>query len=218
MRYAASTIAILTLAAGASIASADTVRAQYQASLGRGINITRNGNTRDIQTVQFNWTRSDNPGPGVDPFIPVNFDSYCVEIDQTISGGTKYTFQVLQPSAAGFTTMQETLLERLWASYFGQIDTSVESAAFQSCVWEITYDGADVTSGNFVVNGNADVQTLAQSWLTAVSDAGYSGPTENLVILHNADAQDQITNVPAPATAALGLLACGVGARRRRTA
>lgn len=214
MRIAVSAIAILTFA---GVAAADTVRAQYDSRYGRDVNITRDGDTRDIRTVQFNWTRSDTPGPGVDPYIPVNFDSYCVEIGQTIAGGTKYDFEVMTPALAGFSSFQELMLERLWASFFPVVDSSLESAAFQVSVWEITYDGVDVTDGDFVVNSGNDVRTLAQSWLDTVSDDAYDGPTQNLVILHHPTAQDQLTPVPAPATAALGLLAGGVGARRRRS-
>ncbi len=219
MRTAALAIALASLAGTAGIAAADTVRGEYTSSLGRDINITRNGNTGDVRTVQFNWARSDSPGPGVDPYLPINFDSYCVELDQNVAPSTKYTFDVLSPSAAGLSSFQELMLERLWASFKPVIDTSLESATFQAIVWEIIYDSddMDIRADDFRVNPPSDgLRDLADTWIGIITDAGYAGPVQNVVILHNAEIQDQITAVPAPATAALGLLAVGVGARRRR--
>jgi uncharacterized protein (TIGR03382 family) len=219
MRTAIAAATVATILAGAGLASADTVRAQYSATLNRQINITRAGDTSDVTTVLFNWERSDNPGPGVDALIGHNFPSYCIELTQHVSGGQKYTYDVLQPSDAGLSGFQEIMLERLWGSFFPAIDTELESASFQACVWEIKYDpqSMDIRNDNFVVNNpSGGVRDLAQQWLDAITDPQYSGPAVNVVVLHNAEAQDQVTQVPAPATAGLGLLALAGAGRRRR--
>jgi len=220
MRIAIAAIATIATLSLAGIASADTVRGEYTGSYSRDINITRSGDTRDVRTVQFDWVRSDIAGPGVDPYIPSAFDSYCIELTQTVAPGTKYNFEVLSPIAGGLSTFQETMLERLWASFFPVIDSGLESASFQACVWEIIYDAdsMDIASDDFIVNPpSGGVPALAQGWLDAVNDVGYAGPTQNLVVLHNSEIQDQITSVPAPATAALAMLGLGAVARRRRS-
>lgn len=214
----AASVAALALAAGASFVSADTLKAHYATSYWQNINLTRAGNTNDIPTVTFNWTRTDVPGPGVDATIPVNFDSYCIELTQTVGGGDN-VYTVMSPAAAGLSGFQELMLERLWGSFKAGVDSQEKSASFQAAVWEIIYDAAsmDIQSGNFLVNApSTGVQAQAQAYLNAVNVSSYFGAITNIVVLHSEESQDQIANIPAPATAGLGLLSLGALARRRR--
>ncbi len=216
----AGTVSSLALA---QTASADTIKAKFTSSLGMAVNVTSPVNNGNVNTVKFSWTRTDTPGPGVDFTIPNNFNTYCVDLAQYVSANTNYTYNVVTPAAHGFTANQETLLSRLWATQFSNVDTANESAAFQVAVWEIVYDtNATLTSGTFVLNNASAVATLAQGWLNTITDANFSfnGTLPQISVLESSTAQDQITvlpsNVPAAGTGVLGLAGLGLLAKRQR--
>ncbi|MFZ4572749.1 MAG: hypothetical protein ACOYN0_00035 [Phycisphaerales bacterium] len=206
-------LAVVGAAAAVSVAQGAVVTANYTGDYGRQVQ-TSMGN---YQTVKFTWTRVDAPGPGVDTTIASTFNTYCVEINQHVSGGNDYTYNVVSAAAHGFSPVQEALLGRLWWSYFAQINTAVESSAFQVAVWEIALDsGLDFAGGGLTINAPADTIALASSWLSAITSATYAGAAESIVVLENGSAQDQITVVPAPGVLALaGLGALAAGRRRR---
>lgn len=93
----------------------------------------------------------------------------------------------------------------------------MESAAFQSAIWEILYDtDKDGSTGAFTIDNPAPVKSLAQSYLDTVNDPLYAGNTVSLVVLRSESAQDQITVIPTPGSLALfGLGACFVARRRK---
>jgi len=209
--------AVLGLSAAAS---ADTITGQFNYTHLKSINITSPTRSGDVNTVKFNWTRQDSPGPGVDSQIASAFNTYCVDLAQVVSANNEYAYNVVTPAAHGFSLTQTTMLERLWADYFPTIDNSDKSAAFQMAIWEIIHDTSlSLSAGTFKVNNAATAVALATGWLGNVSSAGYTtiNPIPRLVVLESSSAQDQITVVPAPATgvlAGMGLLA--LGSRRRR--
>lgn len=206
-------IAALGAAALVSAAQAGTVTANFTTDYGRQVH-TSLGN---VNTVKFNWTRVDSPGPGVDSTIANTFNTYCVEITQHVSGGNDYTYNVVSGAAHGYSPMQEALLGRLWWSYFAGINSALESSAFQVAVWEIALDGGlDFAGGGLTIDAPADTLALAASYLASISNPSYAGGAEIISVLENGHAQDQLTVVPTPGSFALvgvGLIAAG---RRRR--
>lgn len=219
--------ATLALTAAAGLAHAGTVKGNYDSAHSKTVNITSPVNSGDVRTVTFNWTRADlSPiSPGADLTIPANFITYCIELNQNISssGGDK-TFTVLTPAAHGFTSSQTSLLLNLWSAYQPTVSSSDESAAFQSAVWEIVYDtDLNLQTGSFKLNTSGAVRTTAQNWLNAISSPTFasSGPSLSLAVLKSSTLQDQLTVipgpvVPAPASAAIGLLGGAVLIGRRK--
>ncbi len=215
-------VAFLIIATGMpAAANADTITGRFTYEHLQQVNITSPVTSGNVNTVKFNWTRQDSPGPGVDTMIDSTFNSVCIEPSQGISAGVNNIFSVMTPDAYGFAPLQVTMLQRLWADYYPGIDNADESAAFQMSVWEIVHDpSVDLGSGSFRVNSANPAVTLASSWLGAVSSVGYTRSSElpQIVVLQSASAQDQVTAVvPVPATAALAAVAlAAMGVRRRR--
>ena len=204
-----------------SFANADMITGRFTYDNLQTINITSPTLNGNVNTVKFNWTRQDSPGAGINASISTSFNTYCVDLAQTVSAGTNFTYNVVSPADHGFSLSQTTLLQRLWADYFPAIDTPDESAAFQMSVWEIIHDSTpSLSSGTFKVNSAAPATTLATGWLGVVSSESYSrgSPLPQLVVLESNSAQDQITVVPAPATGALASMGLLALASRRRNA
>ncbi len=212
------TAVVLIAAAGAS---ADTIKAKFTSSLSKDATITSptysGGDASNVKTVFYHWTRQDTPGPGVNSSIPKTFNTYCVDLAQSVSAGTNYTFEVRTPAQHGYSANQTDILGKLWGGFFGLIDTSTESAAFQLAVWETVFDSdGALSTGSFKASSPSSAISLAQTWLDTVKAPGYSGPVAELVVLHSPTAQDQITVIPTPGSMALLGLACMVIGRRRR--
>lgn len=222
MKTSLRTVAAVALFAGlsASGASADVITARFTSSYGKTMNINSPVLNGDVNTVLFNWTRQDSPGPGIDSTIASTFNSYCIDLAQNVSGNTNYTFTVKTPIEHGFTSNQEVMLRRLFADRLPLVNSANTSAAFQIAVWEIVHDDDfNLASGSFRVTGTGTPVTTAAAWLQEIAAPSYF--TENwlpeLAVLHSSTAQDQITIVPAPATGALaGLVLMGLASRRRR--
>lgn len=202
-----SIIALTTAAA-----SAGTITATFDTSHSKSINIDADGHYNgDVTTVQFNWTRADAPGPGVDALVPITFDSYCIDLDQSLPNNGNVVFNVMTPQDYGLSALQITLLGRLWGSYFPAVSSKTTSAAFQAAVWEIRYD-TDLTlaGGSFKQNNQSSIRALAQSWIDAIVSPDFSGVTAPLYVLQSNTAQDQLVAVPsagsAPLLAIAGLL------------
>ena len=216
---AASIIAAL---GSAQTANADTIKAQFTYTLSKTLNVTSPVSDGNVNTVKFEWTRKDSAGPGVDANIGSPFNTYCVDLAQYVSANTNYTYNVVSPAAHGFTSNQETLLARLWATQFDNIDTVNESAAFQVAVWEITYDtNLNLSTGSFKLNDNATIRTLAQGWIDTISSPSfsYNGTLPTLFVLESSTAQDQLTavptNVPAAGSGMLALAGMSLLGKRR---
>lgn len=219
-RSIAVTAAALFAGFAISTAGADVITAKYTSSFGKTMNINSPVLNGDVNTVLFNWTRQDSPGPGVNSTIASTFNSYCIDLAQNVQANTNFTFSVKTPAEHGFTANQETMLRRLFADRLPMVNSANSSAAFQIAVWEIIHDGDfNLGAGTFRVTGTSAPVATASEWLTEVAAPSYF--TENwlpeLAVLHSSSAQDQITIVPAPATGALAALGLvGLVARRRR--
>ncbi len=217
IKYGVAVVAAVGVSGGAR---ADTITGRFTYQYLQSVNVTTPVSSGNVNTVKFNWTRQDSPGAGIDALIPRDFNSACIEPSQGVSSGVNNIFNVVTMDAHGFSSQQQTLLQRVWGDYFPQINTADKSAAFQLAVWEIVHDmNPDLSSGQFRANTTTPAVTLASTWLSAVSSPGYSraDALPTLMVLQSSSAQDQIVAIPTPATAALSAIGLGaIAARRRR--
>ena len=155
---------------------------------------------------------------------PPSFESYCVDLFQTISFGTTYPEYTFVGAGHTFANGDAyTDLSRLYARA-GVVNNALTEAAFQIAVWEIAYE---TDAGPYNVGGGAAsfsggtaapaALALANTWVTTL---GATGPIIN--VLESREHQDVIfpTPVPEPETYALfmaGLAAVGFMSRRRKT-
>jgi hypothetical protein len=218
-------VTVTALVALCGVSNAGLITAKYTSNLSQSAKITGpyGYNNDNVNTVAFHWTRTDAAGPGVDSTVPVTFDTYCVDLSQSVRSNTNTTYQVVSMTDAGYSVARQNLLTQLWQTYKPGIDTAAESAAFQLAVWEIIYDtNMDTNSGTFKVNSSTNLRNAAQALVTSASNLAGSpnGPANiQLVVLRSDSAQDQITAipvVPSPGTVALAGLGLLMAAPRRK--
>lgn len=229
--------AALPLAVGAQ---AFDIGADYSFSLGQGVHYDTNigGWTggHDTNTAVIHGSRSAGAAGGTTtllPFAAYEYDTYCVEIGQTIGGG--YNTHSLVAPLLGSTTntggdsgpilfdaTRTANLQLLWGSFKSSVVDADTSSAFQLAQWEITFDD-DVTldqtaNSRFWSNESTTYRTTAENWLTAIR-TGAATTQQGLLILSDPERQDLVTPVPEPAT--MLALAAGTAifaARRRKRA
>ena len=223
MRTNYKVISIVALVTGAVSANAGSITANYSFQFTTGTSFIYNSNPQSPNAALIQGVRTDLPaGIGVDSNVPKNFDAYCVEVGETIGGGSNTHAQVLpllgSVTASGgitgpvtFTAARTKALETLWGSYKSAVVDAATSTAFQIAQWEITFDtGLDLTSG-LMTASNAQAQT----WLTNIKNGTVTN-RQALYHLKKDGLQDLVTPVPEPGTiAALGL---GIGALLKRRA
>ena len=207
-------VTILSAFGLASVAGAGTITAKYTSNLSQSANITASGGVYNgnVSTVAYHWTRTDSAGSGVDSSVPVTFDTYCVDLSQSVHSNTNYTFQVISMADAGYSALQRTLLTQLWGASKASIDTKEESAAFQLAVWEIVYDtNLNTSNGTFKVNSSSSLRNAAQALVTNANNLASNPAATNfeLVVLRSSTAQDQITAIPVPSPGAAALAGFG---------
>lgn len=188
----------VVLAAWASAASANTVKAKFTSILSREAVHVHNGTENlyvwagQSQFEKIDITPDNESNPAHDLDNP--FGGYCVDLNQSITFGYTTTWELRPleeaPVGAGGGTgsamgdIRATLLRRLWANYF----TDPNYAEFQVAVWEIlgeknsATDGYDVTDGTFHAPYSGEVnRTMINGWLTAITASGYSGAEASIV-------------------------------------
>ncbi len=221
-------VAVAVLLAGFAPASAQaaTVTAKLNSVTGQSFKYKLGASDLTTTAGIFDWTRT-----GGDASNPTgDFKSFCVELDQTLSLGNTFTYEIIATSegpkpglALGAGPMGQTkadMLAKLWAAHFDQaLLSNANAAAFQVAVWEIVYDGnLDLFDGGFQARytnlGSAPVfvQT-AQSWLDGL---GNLTEMAALRVMSNGSRQDQLVMVPLPAAAWAGLSLIGAVAMRRK--
>jgi hypothetical protein len=199
------------------------------ASCPAGAAVTFTGFAHGSETVQYtlsgsNAARSGSAAAG--GFSTMvdggpTFESYCVDLYQTISFGTPYADYTGPITTHGFSNSKAyTDLSRLYARA-GSVANSVAEAAFQIAVWEIAYEKSsnayDLGTGDAVFFGGTAATGalgLASTWLTSLAGAG-----PDVQVLESRSHQDVIfaAPVPEPETYALflaGLAAVGFMSRR----
>ena len=151
-----------------------------------------------------------------------SFETYCVDLYQTISFGAPPYPEYTPPGTSHVFANSNayTDLGRLYATA-GVINDAVHEAAFQIAVWEIAYETSgvfDLTSGAASFSGGTEASagalTLASAWLLGLAS---SGP--GIEVLESRLHRDVIfAPVPEPSTVVLmiaGLLGTTTVARRR---
>jgi len=175
-------------------------------------------------------TRTDTPGPGVDTYIPTNFQVFCVEIGQDIYVPQSSTFAnvVLLSTTQSppyyttdpgndtgpvvFDNTRTANLEKLFGSFY-PAPTDVEATdAFQLALWKLafdddfslTYDPSDPDQRMWVDPSNDPdpaVTAEAQSYLTAIAnDVNNALPEAQLALLTDPTIQDQLALIPVGAS------------------
>jgi hypothetical protein len=212
--------------AGSGDAFAGTVTGRYTPSFSRNVGLTYTdwdiGPSNNTTTFTFNWRRSDlPPGPGVDTTLPEQFVSYCIDLNQEVSGNQTHTYEVVTLTSKGFSATQILLLSRLWGAFQALVNSPDTSAAFQTSVYEIIYDGngtINLNAGDLIMQTPDSAKAIATSWLAQVADLNTPLPTVPLAALTNPTLQDQLVVIPSPGAAVLFVAAGGVLAARRRRA
>ncbi|MGZ5187244.1 MAG: hypothetical protein ACXWCO_19285, partial [Caldimonas sp.] len=110
------------------------------------------------------------------------FESYCVDVYQTISFGTNYTDYTLPGTTHVFANSDAYAdLGRLYA-HAGPIVDAIHEAAFQIAVWEIAYETGpsyDLAHGSATFAGgtaaSSGALTLASTWLAGLGNGAGLG-------------------------------------------
>lgn len=155
-----------------------------------------------------------------------SFESYCVDLYQTIAFGappyTEYTFAGLGHLFTNANAYAD--LGRLYATA-GVVGNAIQEAAFQIAVWEISYEGTgttyDLGSGAASFAGgtaaSSGALTLAATWLANLASGGPA-----ITVLDSRLHQDVIfAPIPEPSMVLLmaaGLLGVGAAARKKAKA
>ena len=216
------TAIVLAGLSGSGAAQAGTVTATFTYDHLSNIDITASGGIYNggVNTVSFHWTRTDAPGAGVDSTVPLTFDTYCVDLSQTVSPSNAYTFDAIPIASAGYTPTQMDLIRTLWATSKSTVTDATQAAAFQAALWELVYDtNNDITTGTFKLNSPNSVITAATAMLTTALAMRGEVQLPSLVVLRSDRAQDQICetpNVPTPGATALAAFGLLLAARRTR--
>jgi len=142
------------------------------------------------------------PASFVGQFAWSGFNSFCVEIGQSISPGL-HTFPTRAPLASSGLA-NAGLVADFWRSYGPKTTgfTSVtDAAAFQLGIWELISDGPsrNLKSGSFQVGASASPAVArAESWLNGTGTPAPSagGPAVSLYVLQHPTRQDQVVWEP----------------------
>lgn len=217
-RFASSLIA-LALASCAGLAQADNVSFSGFSHGSQTVTVTLSGPnaavSKAVSAGGFNTVLNGGP----------SFESYCVDLYQTIAFGTPYSDYANVGAGHVFTNANANAdIGRLYATA-GVVDTAVEEAAFQIAVWEIAYEatgaGYNLGSGAATFSGgtaaSSGALTLASTWLS-----GLAGNGPAVSVLESREHQDVVyAPIPEPETVllmAVGLLGVATAARKKAKA
>ena len=172
------------------------------------------------------------------------YSNYCIQLFETVGQvGDVHTWCTAAladvpdapPAPGPMGAIKATLVQDLYARFHESVKTSgnsVQHAAFQVVLWELTHENfdaadadgalaqANLLGGALQMNGaKADVLSAANAMLDLLGDGGFKSLGDNLFGLTSETRQDHLVVVPIPGAALLagfGLL--GAGLLRRRMA
>jgi hypothetical protein len=199
------------------------------------------GSRRRLNTLAgiYGWTKVGGDYAAID--VGESFSTSCIDVSQTMSGGSIYTYTVEEitnaPVPATYSggtidAVRADALQKHYARNFGTIGADATlAAAFQIAVWEIVCEhwsdpNYNVGSDSFLLLGNLAVADAANAMLDNLSDPWQ--PWEDvpeLVAFVSTDYQDQMwlvplgdpPHAPEPITVlGLGMALLGVGCYVRR--
>lgn len=224
LRSIAAALAASGLAFASSAALADTVKlSNYTYAPAKNVNVSI-----DLAGSSLDRVYAGGAGEFSGTWNGATFKTYCLDLYEFFHWNTSYsTYHLVSLDPAKAFDMG-----RLVTKYRAGVDTSLESAAFQIALWEITYENTGIyslTAGSFKETAaNDGVRTLAQSYLSnlgsvsnvhvaKLASVGYHSASGRWV----PGQQDFLvtTPVPEPSTYAMliaGLAGIGMFARRRR--
>ena len=214
-------LAVLAAAAMAAPASAESVRLQFDKTTSSSavtVKYNNGANTVTGTPGPYYWHQSPGNGVPLNSALPNGVTTFCVELSQTISTGSTYTYTTTPlASGPGISPQEATLISQLYATNFNTAWNSTSftgsnaSTAFQLALWELVYDtgsSLSLSGGNFFLTttpANANAVAIAQGWLTDLKDGKGKNlatvfPNSQLVYLSNGSNQDQLALVPIPPT------------------
>jgi len=213
-------IAIAGLLLAGTASATSTVTAKFTGTYGQGVNVYY---TRDIGSPVsesttagvYKWTQW--PGPGQNNSdIPLNFGTFCIDVEGTIGIGGIYTWNVWEgkaqilanpgsrrPPGGPIIGAQYDRLLKLYTQYFKPDTwTTKEAAAFGASVWEIVWEYQtedvlpatyDVDANLLRVSNNSAVTDRAQVMLDFVtSGATVTTNGELYALVNTTNGQDQM--------------------------
>lgn len=136
------------------------------------------------------------------------FESFCIEVTETLSLAASYEFEVAALATAptsipgGMGAAKADQVSELYGRFFAPaILTNVTDAvAFQVAIWEIIYDAdLKLDTGSFQVQNLDAYYAVAQGWLDQIDG---TGPKTGLLGLKVDGFQDQVI-VPEPSSVLL---------------
>lgn len=169
----------------------------------------------------------------------LSFESYCVDIFETMRTPATYTVTTLTDYLSSYgsnATAKANQLNALIANGNSGVDDARSSAAMQLAVWEILYEytsltSYDLTKGAFDASGRnlTGAMSDANTYLDKVTDKVWKTDSSYTLSVLKADGvQDQLvftrtSAVPEPASwammlAGFGVLGTAMRRRRRRDA
>ncbi len=236
MKMRHSAIGALAVAAAAACVQADTVDLQFVGTGAyRTVKATIGANSFNVKAGQLRHSFSN--GTGVAASLSGILTTFCTDLTESVtSSGATYTVAPIAnlPQTSGWPAMGATRAQGVYNLYAAASGAQYAAnndyaAAFQIALWEVVYDyngslaSLSLTGGNFKAkdtDGSALTSAIATN-VSALFSAMVGSPVSQtgLMGLTSDGAQDQIvqvTVVPLPQTACLGLLGLGAAVYGRR--